>query len=376
MRNGDLFSAPSPSPPSSSRDETFEEKVERTMEEMRRYLEKYEVLIVGWSGGKDSTATIELACQTFPEKQVYATHVHLAGSENPIFRSFLEEKAKKLEQKYPNLQVKILTPRETYWVLTIGRGYSLPHRQKRFCQRTKIDEAKKFVQQFHEDKAIQLIGIRAEEHYIRDHASKFYQPGKYAPILDWTTENVWEFLLSYCSGHEDLAGFYRDYYGHGECPYALGVLSDKELQSPKVLSTCSGRSGCWTCSLISKNKLYKELAGQGLEPLGKFMMALHDERDRPENRLPFTPTKRPRKGMGMYTLSYRETMLTRLLYLQSAVGHTLIYPWEMEEIQREWAIQIERYGEKVLRKPPWISPIWRELEEELGREGSAIQRRD
>ncbi len=323
--------------------------------------------------GKDSTAVIELACQTFPETQVYAVHVHLAGSENPLFRKFLEEKAEKLEQKYSNLSVKILTPRETYWVLTIGRGYSLPHRQKRFCQRVKIDEARKFVQQFSENEAIQLIGIRAEEHHLRAHRLKFYQDGKYAPIIDWTAESVWEFLLSYCSGHEDLAQFYRDYYGGGECPYALGILSDKELQSAKVLSACSGRSGCWTCSLISKNKLYKELAGQGLEPLGKFMLALHEERDRPENRLDFTPKKRPiRRGhLGMYTLSYRETMLARLLYLQSVTGHTLIFPWEIEEIQREWREQIDRYGEEVLRKNPWISPIWRELEGKLG--SSAIR---
>ncbi len=47
---GDLFT-PSPSLSPSSL-ETFEEKVERTMEEMRRDLGKYEVLLVGWSGGK------------------------------------------------------------------------------------------------------------------------------------------------------------------------------------------------------------------------------------------------------------------------------------------------------------------------------------
>jgi DNA sulfur modification protein DndC len=113
----------------------FKQTIEALCEEIRElYLEDKVPWIIGYSGGKDSTATLQLiwmALKDIPAEQKTKT-VHVISTdtlvENPIVSSWvrrsLEVMGKSaLEQEVP-IKPKLLHPRteESFWVNLIGRG--------------------------------------------------------------------------------------------------------------------------------------------------------------------------------------------------------------------------------------------------------------
>ena len=73
----------------------------------------------------------------------------------------------------------------------------------------------------------------------------------YRPIVDLTTDDVWEILASnlppWGGSYAGLVQLYRDAEG-GECPI---VLSKQEAPG---CGTKSSRFGCWTCTVVEKDK--------------------------------------------------------------------------------------------------------------------------
>jgi DNA sulfur modification protein DndC len=314
------------------------------IEKIRQDLKNYDLVLVGWSGGKDSTTCTELVCKALPEKQIVAFHVNFGGAELPELRQFLVSQAEFLQGKYKNLKVLDVQAEETFWTGILGKGYGFPRDRFRWCQRFKIDTAKKLKAELTRGKkVIEVVGIRQEESQHRaKHKEFFYMDGKYAPILDWTAEEVWEFLLS--EGHTALAKFYKDYYGNGECPYALGL----EDVPAKQLSVCGGRSGCWTCTVISEKKLKKELESKGLGELFEWLKEFKESAQAPQNRLPFSHGgKSFSKWMGMLSLHLRAKKLLELLILGKKLGMELITIQELEKIKAYWDDQEKRFGTKM-----------------------------
>ena len=101
--------------------------------------------VVGYSGGKDSTAALQIVWMALtalePSLQTKPVHVISTDTlvENPVVASWVNESLKTLgraakSKKLP-IQPHRLTPEinDTYWVNLIGRGYPAPRHKFRWC---------------------------------------------------------------------------------------------------------------------------------------------------------------------------------------------------------------------------------------------------
>ena len=168
----------------------------------------------------------------------------------------------------------------------------------------------------------------------------------YAPIKDLFLEEVWYLINAFPSpwGFDNsiLFKIYSDASADDyECPT---VVTTKEHKS------CGqSRFGCWTCTVVKKDKSMSALINNGQEwlfPLLKFRNDLQSERNISENRL----SKRRNgqnavneEGMnqGNYTPEYRYSILKRLLEAQKEVQKekpnlNLITHQELIAIQVLW----------------------------------------
>lgn len=152
------------------------------------------------------------------------------------------------------------------------------------------------------------------------------------PIEHLSTEEVWAYLLQVPNpwGGDNRALFklYSNATG-GECPLVL----DKSTPS------CgNSRFGCWTCTVVERDKASEGLLESGderMEALIDFRETLIYYRN-PENN------KRDSKGMrggnhpGPLLMKSRKELLSKLLKLQEETGLTLITEEELLLIQRLW----------------------------------------
>lgn len=134
--------------------------------------------VVGYSGGKDSTAILQLIWNAIsdlpPEKRTKTIHVITTdtGVENPYVSAWVRtshENIKKAaqEQQVP-MQAHLLQPetKETYWVGLIGKGYPAPRQKFRWCtERLKISPSNRFIRNMVREsgETILVLGIRKTE---------------------------------------------------------------------------------------------------------------------------------------------------------------------------------------------------------------------
>ena len=131
--------------------------------------------------------------------------------------------------------------------------------------------------------------------------------------------------------HGALVKLYRDAVG-GECP----VVIDPDAQ-PSCGSS-SIRFGCWTCTVVDKDKSFRSHVENGFEhliPMAEFRDWLKVFCYEPSNRMAERRNGAP--GPGPLTFEARKTVLDRLLSLQSAVRKPLISQSEVEIIERIWS---------------------------------------
>jgi DNA sulfur modification protein DndC len=91
----------------------------------------------------------------------------------------------------------------------------------------------------------------------------------YTPIEDFTTDDVWTYLLSVPSPwggeNRDLASLYRSAQS-GECPLVV------DLSTP----SCGGsRFGCWVCTVVERDRSMEAMIDNGEE----WMAPMLDFRD-------------------------------------------------------------------------------------------------
>jgi len=340
--------------------------------------------VVGLSGGKDSTALTMLLLETMEKlpprirkkKKVYVTCVNTLVEAPPVIDHVLKfiERLKIYvdHMEMDNVEVVELQPKtdQTFWVNLIGRGYPAPVREFRWCtDRMKIRPSQEFITDILGEKPVVhfLLGTRFEEssarkqtmdsHTRRDtdlHAHGLIPTAStIRPIENWTTEEVWEYLLKmdwnngmpnpFADINQDLSILYRDAAG-GECP----VIHDASQQ------TCAGsRFGCWTCTVVAEDKSMNQMINtekeiydvRALSLLAKFRDELRDDRNKyrvkGRNRRGRLQVKRDGSvGIGPYTHQYRQELLTKLLDVQEQVGFELITTLEMHRIQEIWAEEI------------------------------------
>jgi DNA sulfur modification protein DndC len=108
--------------------------------------------VIGYSGGKDSSAILQLIWDAIaglpPEQRKKTVHVISTDTlvENPIVAGWVRQsieqmKIAALEQNMP-FEPRLLYPevKETFWVGLIGKGYPAPRGKFRWCtERLKIN---------------------------------------------------------------------------------------------------------------------------------------------------------------------------------------------------------------------------------------------
>ena len=343
--------------------------------------------VVGYSGGKDSSAVLQLVWTALERMDAEKLHKHVyvittdTLVENPIVAAWVDQSLARLAGAAEDAGLPItphkLTPKieESYWVNLIGKGYPAPRPKFRWCtERMKIKPANRFIQSVvhTHGEAIVVLGTRKaeslarsqvlnrlEERSIRDGLRPHtMMPNSYvySPIEDWTNDDVWMLLGMEENpwGHSngDLLDLYRGANPDRECP----VVVDEGTPS------CGdSRFGCWVCTLVEQDKsmsamIQNDDEKQWMAPLLAIRDELipRDDEGAPDDRHlrdfrrlngRVEISKADRYIPGPYVQSVRETWLRRVLEAQVNIQKTgpayfstlsLIQVEELREIRRIW----------------------------------------
>lgn len=317
---------------------------------------KTQNFIVAYSGGKDSTTILHLVLDFSQAHNISVSIIHVDTLvENPVIRSYCNSFLKKLDlwKKKEKRNVKIIFayPKSdmTFWVNLIGKGYPMPSFRFRWCQKhLKIKPAERALKK---EKGILLIGLRLNESIERkrsmnqrfnDMELKNSVIQTFAPMYDWTDDDVWEFLSSvknspWGTNYSDLVSLYKE--ARGECPLIPDFSSNR--------NGCGTRFGCWVCSVVRKDRTLTNLAIQNskLKELVNFRNWLIEFCSQPRNRTGFTRKgKKTKNGKGMLSLKARQEILENLLELEKRFGSKLIKVWEIETIKKIWEEDENRFS--------------------------------
>jgi len=355
-------------------------------EEIKKlYLSDNRPWIIGFSGGKDSTCMAQLVWTAISQLPSEKRHkkIFIIGCdtlvESPKIVERLSKTIKNMEEYGGKAGLPISTDivkpdlEDTFWVCLLGRGYPAPSSSFRWCtERLKIRNADRFilekVSQYGE--AIVLLGTRKDESGTRQQLmnlyevkgsllnrhAKFAQTYMYCPLKDFLTEDVWNFLLQnknpWGENNRDLLTMYQE-ANASECPLVV------DTSTP---SCGGGRFGCWTCTVVARDKSMDSLLEGGedwLEPLAELREDLKRTQEKDEKRKVREFKRRNGKVMwcfpdkegddtsaGPYTLDFCKDFLRKLLEAQVKVRKTgpdpkmiLINEDEIHEIQRIWRME-------------------------------------
>ena len=335
--------------------------------------------IIGYSGGKDSTLVTHLVFEmlmSLPRSR-RVRNVHVVANdtlvESPLVVKHMRESLQAIQEAATAFDLPITTKitfpelQQTFWVNIIGRGYPVPNRSFRWCtDRMKIQPTSRYIKHYVNEsgKVILLLGVRRTESIARRTMVERYDSGNrlhehsdlvgcmvFRPIVDLSTDDVWEFLAMTSppwggtsgGGHGPLIKLYRDAAG-GECP----VVTQKS-DAPSC-GTNSSRFGCWTCTVVKKDRSLEGLVESGFEefgPLLDFRDWLASIRNDPNRR-----QARRRNGHfftdqtgtlipGPFTLQARSEILEKLRELESATNQKLISDEEVDTIYQIWLEDID-----------------------------------
>jgi DNA sulfur modification protein DndC len=342
--------------------------------------------VIGFSGGKDSTAVCRLVFEAMtsllPEQRTKPIFIVSSDTlvETPMVVGLIRDALHKMResakaQGFPIHVAEPVTPKvgETFWVNLIGKGYPAPTRQFRWCtERMKIDPTSEFIKEKVAEfgEVVIVLGSRIQEsasraQVMRKHRVEGSRLGRhtslpnafvFTPIDQWSADEVWEYLFSgpapWGGDHQALFDLYKGSNG-GECPIVI------DTSTP---SCGNSRFGCWVCTVVTKDRAVDGLIETGntwLIPLRDFRNSLYETTD-PARKHEFRSARR-RDGsitiaikkddkdqvisekhvLGPYRMDYRKTLLRQLLENHKQVRSThpeyeLITLPELEQIRIEW----------------------------------------
>lgn len=379
----DTAAPTSPNTNSAFADMGLKETVLLLIEEIQELYKADEIpWIVGYSGGKDSTAVLCLVWMAVERLPVEERHkeIHVISTdtlvENPIVANWVTHSLKAMTQSAIDKKLPILPHRltpdveNTFWTNLIGRGYPAPRPKFRWCtERLKIRPSNKFVIDMvrASGETILVLGTRKAESAsrgarmrklegtrVRDRLSPNNSlPNSlvFSPIEDWTNDDVWLYLMQVENpwGYDNrmLLNMYRGASADNECPLVV------DSSTP---SCGDSRFGCWVCTLVEKDKsmaamIQNDQEKEWMRPL----MELRDELDIPNDR--HLRDFRRMDGRvqlfhdgtipGPYTQLARENWLRKLLSAQQWVRENgpedvreieLITMEELHEIRKLWLV--------------------------------------
>ena len=365
--------------------------------------------VIGYSGGKDSTATLQLvwlAIQALPsEDRKKAIHIINTDTqvESPVVARWAQQSLEKMrqaaaEQGLPFVPHR-LTPDydNTFWVNFLGKGYPFPRKKFRWCtDRLKIQPVNKFVKEkiAEHGEIIMVLGTRKAESANRARTMAFYEKKRvrellspnptlvnelvFSPLSEWTDDDVWIFLMQYKNpwgySNQELLTLYKGATADNECP----LMVEKDLPS------CGkSRFGCWVCTMVENDKSMEAMIANDDEkawmtPLLEFRNEFGDE-EKDRSRRSFRKMGGFLQGSygqlhhGPYLKEYREKWLRHLLEIQREINETgpeefsnleLITIQELRIIRRIWVFDKHEFEdtlpgiyEDVIGKP-FCDPEW------------------
>ncbi len=365
--------------------------------------------VIGYSGGKDSSAVVTLIYLALlaldEEKRTKKIYVVASDTlvETPLVIDHVNKSLESMgnQARRDNLPItthKVLPkPDKTFWSCLLGKGYPAPTQSFRWCtERMKIDPVSDFIKDkvSKYDEVIVVLGSRSQEsasraQVIAKHKIENTRLARhttlanafiYTPIDTWSMDDVWKILRAcslevtispmgigkkwsdkydlewenpWGSKNMTLWNLYKDSSDQGECPM---VIDDS------TPSCGNSRFGCWTCTVVNKDRAMESLIKNGEE----WMRPLLDFRDMlsqtsiPENKSTYRNFKR-RTGKvsyqraksdeeltidrahipGPYMMKFRKQWLEHLLTQEKQFNEdgykvTLITQPELHAIRQEW----------------------------------------
>lgn len=359
--------------------------------------------IIGYSGGKDSTAVLQLVwlaiAELSTEQRTKPIHVISTDTlvENPIVAAWVTQSHEVLKIASQELKLPFvphrLTPRleDSFWVNLIGKGYPAPRHKFRWCtERLKIRPSNTFITEIVHDsgEAILVLGTRKAESTTRAASMAKHEKGRvrdrlspnsslpgcqvYSPIESWSNDDVWMFLMQVPNpwgyNNKDLLTMYSGASADGECPLVV------DGSTP---SCGDSRFGCWVCTLVEKDKSMTAMIQNDAEK--EWMLPLLELRNQLDFRLMNTGAEEDmsdrhlrdfrrmggnvqlfhdRPIPGPYIQDARENWLRKLLEAQvwirangpeTVKNLTLITTEELQEIRRIWVIEKHELEDRLPR---------------------------
>ena len=349
--------------------------------------------MVGYSGGKDSTAAVQLvwfALQQLPENLRRRKKVFIMNTdtlvESPIVSKWVSTSLEYMNRNKNDLPIETvqLTPKfdNTFWVNLIGRGYPFPRMKYRWCtDRLKIQPVNNFIKEkiAEHGEIILVLGTRKQESARRNRTMSNLEKKRirellspnptlanelvFSPMEDWSDDDVWSFLMQYKNpwgySNMDLLTMYRGATADNECP----------LQLDKTTPSCGkSRFGCWVCTMVDKDKSMEAMIANDQEK--EWMTALMDFRNefgdesQDRERRSFRRMNGALQGNygrlfhGPYTKKTRDTWLEQLLNIQKDINlHgpaefkdlELIRVEELRAIRRIWVNEKHEFDDSLPR---------------------------
>ena len=362
------------------------------------YLSDQRPWIIGFSGGKDSTTILSLAYYALLKlpKEKLTKHVYVVSSDTLVETPVVVDMILSVLDTINRLSIiddlpisaHPVRPKsdQTFWVNLLGRGYPAPTQTFRWCtERMKIDPVSDFildkVAAFGE--VIVILGSRSLEsssraQVIANHKiagsllsrhTSLPNAFTYMPIATWSADEVWEYLLSapcpWDGNNRQLFDLYKG-SNAGECPLVIDTTTP---------SCGNSRFGCWTCTVVTKDKAIEGLVQTGeawMQPLLDFRNELYFS-TLPENKNDYRNYKR-RVGKvsymkgditdettgdkkhipGPYWMHIRKRWLQTLLEIEKNICDS---GRKIELIQKDELQQIRQLWLRDPNEPDWADSL-------------------
>jgi len=183
----------------------------------------------------------------------------------------------------------------------------------------------------------------------------------YTPIKNFSTKNVWVYLLQVPSpwgnNNRDLVTMYRNAQA-GECPLVVDTTTP---------SCGNSRFGCWVCTVVTRDTSMESMIDNGedwMMPLLEYRNMLASTQDvNVKSQVRYLKrlngqvmTKSSGEGFvyGQEKMDLRRKLLSALLETQKQIrskgpkaGETLITPEELEQIRRIWRTEEQDWEDSV-----------------------------
>lgn len=357
------------------------------------YLEDEIPWVIGYSGGKDSTATVQLvwlALKELSENERNHKTIHVISTdtlvESPVVARAVEQSLELMAQEAVRQKMPFaphrLTPKyeDAFWVNLLGRGYPYPRPMMRWCtDRLKIKPANTFVQDVVSvyGEVILLLGTRKAESANRAKTMEYYEKKRvrdylspngslqnelvFSPLENWEDDDVWYYLMQYENpweySNKKLLAMYRGATADKECPLVM----------TKDTPSCGkSRFGCWVCTMVEQDKsmaamIMNDREKEWMMPLLQFRNEIGNaekDRDRRDYRK-MKGNLQPFKGRlvhGPYKKEVREQWLRKLLTIQKNINENgpeefrdlqLISTEELRIIRKIWLEEKHQFDDRL-----------------------------